>query len=204
MGDKIPVISKKITLAFFTLIIALTITVCTPVIARAENRSNHPNSISDQDLKTSVKISMALLAKVITGNEPSGNSKANLLSSDEDEMISLINQERAKAGLKELELDLSLVKLAHQKSQDMVTHNYFGHNSKTLGSIYQQLEREKICYQIVGENLAGAGSGEKAQEYFIDSPAHRNNIFNPHYTKIGVGIVRGGPYGMFITQLFLG
>ncbi|HLN60492.1 MAG TPA: CAP domain-containing protein [Symbiobacteriaceae bacterium] len=38
----------------------------------------------------------------------------------------------------------------------------------------------------------------------MNSPGHRANILKPEFTKIGIGIVSGGPYGLMVTQQFIG
>ncbi|MED1857871.1 CAP domain-containing protein, partial [Brevibacillus reuszeri] len=50
------------------------------------------------------------------------------------QITDLVNQERAKAGLKPVELDASLNKVAQAKAADMSSNNYFDHTSPTYGS----------------------------------------------------------------------
>jgi uncharacterized protein YkwD len=38
----------------------------------------------------------------------------------------------------------------------------------------------------------------------MNSAGHRANILNKAYTHIGIGIVKGGQYGMMFTQEFVG
>jgi uncharacterized protein YkwD len=38
----------------------------------------------------------------------------------------------------------------------------------------------------------------------MQSAGHRKNILNPSFTHIGIGIVKGGPYGTMFTQMFIG
>lgn len=56
------------------------------------------------------------------------------LTADEAAMVKLVNQERSRAGLKPLEVDMRLVQTARAKSQDMVNKNYFSHSSPTYGN----------------------------------------------------------------------
>jgi uncharacterized protein YkwD len=196
--------SHRIVFAFSSILIALFIVITTPSLAKADDQSNNCGNILNKEWRSVVDTSMATLKQAITGNTETDNSDNNGLSSEEAQMITSINQERAKAGLKELVIDYSLVKLAKEKSMDMVSHNYFGHNSKELGTIYDQLQRKQIVYESAAENLAGTGNVRKAQDYLFTSPTHRWNILNPKFTKVGVGIVHGGPFGAMITQLFLG
>jgi uncharacterized protein YkwD len=131
------------------------------------------------------------------------NLKTTILANDEIEMAALINQERMEAGLKKLEIDPDLIKLAREKSLDMVNHNYFGHISEILGSVYDQLKREGVSYRLVAENLVGAPDCRKAYQQISSSPAHQGNIMNPHFSRMGIGIVKGGPYGEMITQVLI-
>ena len=119
-------------------------------------------------------------------------------------MVNLINQDRTKLGFKPLTVDMSLVKGARLKSQDMIDKNYTGHISPTYGSPFDMLKSMGITYNTAGENIAGAATVDRAYTNLMNSAGHRANILSPAYTKIGVGIIQGGPYGLMITQLFVG
>ncbi|MGQ9780503.1 MAG: CAP domain-containing protein [Bacillota bacterium] len=127
-----------------------------------------------------------------------------VLSAEERQMVELVNQERAKAGLAPLTVVPQLVEIARIKSRDMVTANYFGHNSPNFGSTFNLVKQWGIPYTYGGENLAGAADVITAHRMLMVSPGHRANILNPRFNRMGIGIVRGGPYGAYFTQLFLG
>ncbi len=126
------------------------------------------------------------------------------LTQDERAMFNLVNQERARAGLNPLAIDYQLVKLARLKSQDMVDKGYFGHYSPTYGSPFEMMDRAGVKYRYAGENLAGAPAVEAAHRALMNSPGHRANILNPEFTRIGIGVASGGPYGKMFTQMFTG
>jgi uncharacterized YkwD family protein len=126
------------------------------------------------------------------------------LNQAEQTMLDLVNAERTKLGLKPLQIDLELVKLARLKSQDMINLNYFSHQSPTYGSPFEMMKAAGISYRLAGENLAGAPTVERAHTGLMNSPGHRANILNPSYTHIGIGAISGGRYGMMFTQLFVG
>ena len=84
------------------------------------------------------------------------------LTTDEQKMVDLINQERAKAGLAPLSVDLRLVDLARKKSQDMIANNYFSHTSPTYGDPFKMMTAAGISYRTAGENLAGARTVDQA------------------------------------------
>ncbi len=119
-------------------------------------------------------------------------------------MLALVNQERAKAGLKPLSVDMRLVNLARKKSQDMIDKGYFSHQSPTYGSPFDMMKQAGITYRAAGENLAGASSVQRAHELLMNSDGHRKNILSPNFTSAGIGIIKGGPYGMMFTQMFIG
>lgn len=126
------------------------------------------------------------------------------LTAQEQQMINLVNQERTKAGLNPLSVDMRLVKVARMKSLDMIKNNYFGHQSPVYGSPFDLLKAQGITYRAAGENIAGNPSMENAHTALMNSPGHRANILNVNFTKIGIGIVKGGPYGLMISQEFIG
>lgn len=118
------------------------------------------------------------------------------------QMLDLVNQERAKAGVAPLQMDSKLVEIARLKSQDMIDKNYFAHTSPTYGDPFQMMRSFGVTYTTAGENLAGNPSLTGAHTSLMNSPGHRANILNPDFTHIGIGVVKGGKYGMMITQLF--
>ncbi len=126
------------------------------------------------------------------------------LTVEEQQMLNLVNSERVKNGLAPLQVDMEMTRLARMKSQDMIDKNYFSHTSPTYGSPFTMLRNAGITYRSAGENLAGAGSVSRAHTNLMNSSGHRANILNSSFTHVGIGIVKGGPYGMMFTQLFVG
>jgi uncharacterized YkwD family protein len=141
----------------------------------------------------------------VTPTEPvtPTQDEAVVPTADEQKMLDLINQERAKAGVKPLTMDNELVKIARLKAQDMIDKKYFDHTSPTYGDPFKMMKTFGITYGYAGENLAGNQTVENAHVSLMNSPGHRKNILNPNYTYIGIGIVDGGPYGKMFTQLFI-
>lgn len=126
------------------------------------------------------------------------------LTPEEQLMVDLVNQERVQRGLNPLQVDMRLVELARLKSQDMIDLNYFSHTSPTYGSPFDMMRQAGVEYRTAGENLAGASTVERAHNALMQSDGHRRNILNPAFTHIGVGIIKGGSYGMMFTQMFIG
>lgn len=126
------------------------------------------------------------------------------LTAAEQQMLNLVNRERAKAGIPALKVDMQLTNLARLKSQDMISKRYFSHQSPTYGSPFQMMKRFGIRYRTAGENIAGNPTVQGAHAALMRSPGHRANILNRRFTHIGIGIKKGGPFGMMFTQMFIG
>ncbi|GAB6181534.1 hypothetical protein JCM14036_28530 [Desulfotomaculum defluvii] len=128
----------------------------------------------------------------------------NVSVEDEQAMLNLINKERVAAGLKPLAYDAKLTELARMKAQDMITNNYFSHTSPTYGSPFDMMKKYGVVYHYAGENLAGAADVNTAHVNLMNSPGHKANILKAEYTKVGIGVVKGGKYSKIFVQLFNG
>lgn len=124
-------------------------------------------------------------------------------TADEMLMLDLVNEEREKAGLKPLKLNMDLTKVARLKSQDFIDNDYFAHESPVYGSPFDMMKEFGISYRYAAENLARHPSVESAHLGLMNSPGHRANILNQNLSEIGIGIkVNNGSY--YITQMFIG
>jgi len=136
--------------------------------------------------------------------QPQPQLPAGQLTADETQMFNLVNQERQRAGVRPLQIDMQLVKLARLKAQDMIDKGYFSHTSPTYGSPFEMMRSFGVTYRYAGENLAGAPTVGIAHRHLMNSPGHRANILNSNFTKVGIGVVDGGPYGKMFVQMFTG
>ena len=130
-------------------------------------------------------------------------SQANL-TTDQQHMLDLINQERSKAGVASLKIDSKLQSMAQAKSDDMVAKAYFDHNSPTYGSPFDMMKKFGISYTSAGENIAGNSSVDKAHAALMNSPGHKANILKSSFTYIGIGVTASPQYGKMFAQDFIG
>jgi uncharacterized YkwD family protein len=140
--------------------------------------------------------------KVTPVKQTTSTQTTSALSAYEQKVVDLTNQERAKNGLPALKVDLTLSKMAHEKSRDMSANNYFSHTSPTYGSPFDMMKKYGITYSYAGENIAkGQQTPEEVVNAWMNSAGHRTNILNTNYNYIGVGYVSQGNYW---TQEFIG
>ena len=133
------------------------------------------------------------------------NFKTNNFKIDpqaEEAMVNLVNIERQKAGLLSLKTDILLRNVARVHSMDMLRNGYFSHKDLTGQLPSNRLANSGAIFQTVGENLALAPSIDLAHIGLMNSPTHRENILDPEYTRVGLGVIDAGPYGKMITQVF--
>ncbi len=120
----------------------------------------------------------------------------------EQEVVRLVNAQRAQNGLKPLAENWELSRVARYKSADMAGKRYFSHESPTYGSPYQMMRSFGISFRSAGENIAyGQRTPAAVVGAWMNSSGHRANILNSSYTHIGVGYHEAGNYW---TQMFIG
>ncbi|ABN51538.1 MAG TPA: LysM peptidoglycan-binding domain-containing protein [Hungateiclostridium thermocellum] len=126
------------------------------------------------------------------------------IKAQENEVIRLVNVERAKKGLPALKANWQLSRVARYKSEDMANKGYFSHTSPTYGSPFKMMEDFGIKFTAAGENIAmGQQTARDVMNAWMNSPGHRNNILSPSFTKIGVGLAKGPNGRLYWTQMFI-
>lgn len=154
---------------------------------------------------------------VATSSEDEKNSEENLneeviseefsnsdeLTKDEQEFLDLINANREANGLPALQIDSEVQNVARLKAEDLVTNNYFAHNSETYGDIQNMLTTFGISYISAGENIAGNSSLAKAVEAWMNSENHKANILSESYNYTGIAIAESKTYGKIFVEVFV-
>jgi uncharacterized YkwD family protein/spore coat assembly protein SafA len=130
--------------------------------------------------------------------------KIDDVKSQENEVIRLVNVERAKYGLPALKANWQLSRVARYKSQDMVDKGYFSHTSPTYGSPFKMMESFGIRFSAAGENIAmGMRTPAEVMNAWMNSSGHRNNILNNSFNEIGVGLAKDSKGRQYWTQMFI-
>jgi uncharacterized protein YkwD len=119
------------------------------------------------------------------------------------QVVTLTNNERAKAGCPALTANATLTSVAQAHSQDMATNNYFSHDSQDGRSPFDRMTAAGYTFRLAAENIAAGQSTPAAVvQAWMNSAGHRANILNCGLTQIGVGYAKGGSYGSYWTQDF--
>lgn len=122
----------------------------------------------------------------------------------EQQVIDLVNQQRAWNGLPALTANWEVSRVARYKSQDMINNHYFDHQSPVYGSPFNMMENFGIRFSAAGENIAyGQRTPQAVMNDWMNSPGHRSNILNPTYNQIGVGVAKAANGTLYWTQMFI-
>lgn len=111
-------------------------------------------------------------------------------------VLSLVNQERAKAGCSPVTADSQLASLAAGFSRDMAARDFFDHTDPDGDTPWDRADDAGVD-NLGGENIArGQADAASVMKSWMNSPGHRANILNCDYTTLGVGVHfgSGGPW----------
>ena len=115
----------------------------------------------------------------------------------EQEILHLVNAERAKNGLNALQYYYAGQSAADIRASEIDT--VFDHTRPNGTSCFTVLDEAGIRYRGAGENIAkGYPTAEAVMQSWMNSDGHRKNILNANFTHLIVGV-----NGKCWVQLFL-
>jgi uncharacterized protein YkwD len=126
----------------------------------------------------------------------------------QDQMLALINSERAGRGLPAYALDETLAEVALGHAQDMVTRDYLAHITPEGLTVRDRIEAGGVNDAFrVGENIQvntrpHDQTVQTAFNWFMNSRVHRAGLLHDHYNQVGVGIVSGPPSWYTVVIVF--
>ena len=117
------------------------------------------------------------------------------------QIVRLVNEERAKAGLPALTIDTGLEAAGLVRAKEIVSN--FSHTRPDGTSFTTAIREQGVSYRGAGENIAwGQKSPEEVMNAWMNSAGHRANILNEKFTRIGVGHYQNGSGTNYWVQLF--
>jgi uncharacterized protein YkwD len=124
-------------------------------------------------------------------------SAATSKTTIENQVRTLINQQRVAHGCRSLTVDSKLVSVAEAHSADMVAHNLFSHTGSNGSTPASRIESTGFR-RAYGENIAwGQRTASAVVTAWMNSAPHRANILNCAFYSTGVGVAYksdGTPY----------
>jgi len=126
-------------------------------------------------------------------------------TTEEQDMLNLVNQLRQDNGLQILRLNTSLNQAAKDHSSDMANNNYFSHTGLNDSSFSQRAIAAGYKGFPRGENIAAGNSSVTATfNQWVNSSGHLNNMLNSGSNEMGIGHAynSNAKYGHYWTQIF--
>ena len=122
-----------------------------------------------------------------------------------NEVLVLVNEIRAEAGVEPLILDTTLCQAATVRALEMNYSNLYSHTRPYGRSCFSVIDLYNMGYWCCGENIAaGYSSAQSVVNGWKNSEGHYANMINADFTKLGVGMSNeeSGDYGIYWVQLF--
>lgn len=118
-----------------------------------------------------------------------------------EQVVALVNEERAAVGLNPLTINESAMDAALVRAKEI--RQSFSHTRPNGSSFSTALKEQGVSYRGSGENIAyGQRSPEEVMKAWMNSSGHRANILNEKFTSIGVGCYEQNGV-LYWTQLFI-
>jgi uncharacterized protein YkwD len=127
------------------------------------------------------------------------------LSKEEQRVLELTNEARAKEKLAPLKVNATLLKVARAHSANMAKQHMLEHTLDGKNPA-ERVERAGYDYRSMGENIAVGDKGVKVERIFkgwMDSQEHREHILSGKFDEIGIGLAVDEKTGeTYYTQEF--
>ncbi|MDQ1514547.1 MAG: hypothetical protein QOE80_377 [Actinomycetota bacterium] len=110
------------------------------------------------------------------------------------DLTAMTNADRVSRGLRALSTAGDLQSLAQQRADEMARSGRLAHTTN-LGS--------KVSgWQRLGENVGRGPKLPDIETAFMNSPSHRENILDPAFTQVGVGMTFDGKDYLYVAVIF--
>src|SRR5205085_11133519 len=133
---------------------------------------------------------------------PGGKEAALDPAASEKQLADMINRERKTAGLKPVDVDADLSKVARSLADDRAKGK-----GTTGEEVTRRMQEVDLASPVVLVSEAQAFNVDDAWSRFTNSPQDRANAMNPDITQVGIGVVQGPTVGdrktVIVSELFL-
>ncbi|MEU1420617.1 CAP domain-containing protein [Kitasatospora sp. NPDC005751] len=161
-----------------------------------------PTSTASAGTAPKASTSAAATPPRTTAAPASGAPAGGTAAQYAQQVVDLVNAQRAQNGCGPLTADSRLATAAQGHSEDMAARNYFDHASPEGRHADYRIEATGYRWSSWGENIArGQKDPAAVMDAWMNSPGHRANILNCSFKQIGVG-VKTGSGGPWWTQVF--
>jgi uncharacterized protein YkwD len=115
-------------------------------------------------------------------------------ASDEAALVAKINDLRAGKGVPALQVNENLVAKARAWSAEMASAGRIWHSTLSAGITED--------WKKLGENVGMGGSVDRLHAEFVASPRHYENLVDPAFGYVGVGVATNGD-SIYVSEVFM-
>jgi len=128
-------------------------------------------------------------------------------TTDEAELLNLLNSVRVPLALPPVEFDPVLLPLARQRATDQLVAPSMSHlDASGQYALFGLLSEAQVPFTLAGENLARLSRSDGAmrlvQNAFMSSPSHRLVILEPSFDRVAVGVREDALGRMAVAEIF--
>lgn len=124
------------------------------------------------------------------------------LSPAQRALAAATNSARQNNARAPFEVDATLSLLAQRHAEDMVKRGYFSHTNPEGQDPFKRLEIAGVRFRAAAENIGQNASPVSAVAGWLRSYAHRKNMLDKRYGKLGVGAAPGPGANTTYVQVF--
>jgi uncharacterized protein YkwD len=136
---------------------------------------------------------VTLLAALLATSVAAQSAPSPTVAAIEKRMAELANQSRAAVGAGPVAVDVNFAAASRDWSCQMARTNNFAHDPNfAAGGALAEI--------IAARSGADGDAGAQLHQQFLDSPAHREILLNPAYTRVGIGVCALN--GFWVTERF--
>lgn len=116
-----------------------------------------------------------------------------------DQVLQLINLERAAVELPPVAVDTALEQMAADYACRMVAGGFFAHRDPETGAgLRERAAAANYAGYFVGENLAaGHRTAAAVMKLWMESPPHQRIILDRSWKEVGIAVRTGGEYSIY-------
>ncbi len=125
----------------------------------------------------------------------------------EEQVLTLVNQERESAGVKPLFFSPELAKAARRHSVAMARAGFFQHRGEGEPALIERVAASGMDTDHVGENIfetsgVSATVADECVEMWMHSDGHRLNLLSPEFERTGIAVGISSNGENYITEDF--
>jgi uncharacterized protein YkwD len=162
------------------------------------NVAGGPRPVLEATVYADVRPPTAFVSDAAPG-EP--NERAAASSDPTQDLLRLVNEARQSEQSPPLVRDAALDAVAARHAEAMRALKRIAHDAGD-GDPESRVEAASLNVLAAGENVAHALDAVQAHRVLWASPSHRENLLEPRYDKIGIGIARDSDGSLWVCEVF--